>query len=129
MQSQTYDSDMKMESQRRKQEKHSFGNELAKQRIQRLFRPAGAVILLGCFILINRDDVDAGSDVISFITRSPMRVLTFKNDCELTRSPMFQLPHKLSQTRCQEPVFDLGVVLTTAPNNNLKDPKYAQIFP
>jgi hypothetical protein len=85
--------------------------------------------LLGCFIQINRDNVDAGSDVISFITRSPMTVSTFKNDCEFTRSPMFQLPHKLSKTRCQESVFGLGVVLTTAPNINLNDTKYAQIFP
>jgi hypothetical protein len=58
-----------------------------------------------------------------------MRVSTFKNDREPTRSPMFQLPHKLSKTRCQESVFDLGVVLTTAPHPNLKDTKYAKIFP
>jgi hypothetical protein len=42
-------------------------NELAKQRIQQLFRSAGAVILPGCFIEINRDTVDAGSaSVMSF---------------------------------------------------------------
>jgi hypothetical protein len=114
---------------KKKTRKHSFGNELAKQTSQQLFRSAGAVILPGCFSQINGDNVDAGSDVISFITRSPMRVSTFKNDCELTRSPMFQLPHKLSKTRCQGSVFDLGVVLTTARNTNLKDTKYAQISP
>jgi hypothetical protein len=48
---------------KKKTRKHSFGNELAKQTIQQLFRSAGLVILPGCFSQIN---VDAGSDVISY---------------------------------------------------------------
>jgi hypothetical protein len=88
---------------KKKTRKHSFGNELAKQTSQQLFRSAGAVVLLGCFSQINRDNVDAGSDVISFITRSPMRVSTLKTIASLLAHRCFSYRINLARPDAKSP--------------------------